>query len=95
MQLTNDLEVDKEAPGGLSSNLTFVESRIFWLSRTQLQCPFARVTLVVDTKSAIFRVRVPSNCENVNVTVTNPRNLLIKIPRLHFVSLFIRLKSFS
>ena len=53
------------ASGWLRADLALVESRIFELDAAQLQCPFARVALMVDGKSSVLGVDRPSNAEDV------------------------------
>ena len=63
------------ASSWLRADLALVESGIFELNATQLQCPFARVALMVDGKSSVLGVDRAANAEDVQIAMTNPRYL--------------------
>jgi hypothetical protein len=63
------------ASGWLGTDLALVESGIFELDATQLQCPFARVALVVDGEPSVLGVDRPADAEDVEVSVTHPGDL--------------------
>lgn len=67
--------MDEIASSRLSADLTLVQSGIFELDRAQLQCPFARVTLVIDGEASVFSVDGPANAEDVQVSMAYPRHL--------------------
>lgn len=66
------MKVDEIAPGGLSPNLAFVESRILWLGGAKLKGPLASVPLVINRKAAVLGVSVSTDGKDVNIPVADP-----------------------
>lgn len=56
-------------------HLTLVDSGIPVLGVLDLECPVFGLLLVDGTEALVARIGVPSNCKQVDVSVSHPRNL--------------------
>lgn len=73
--LTDHLKVHEEASGGLSTDLAFVQSRVFGLGRSELEGPLPRVPLVVHREPPVLGVGVAAHREDVHVPMSHPGHL--------------------
>jgi len=59
----------------LRADLTLVDARVPFLCPFDLQRPLFVVSVMIRLKALIAGVGVPSHCEDVDVSVSYPRNL--------------------
>ena len=59
----------------MRADLTLVDARVPFLCPLDLQRPLFVVSVMIRLKALIAGVGVPSHCEDVNVSVSDPRNL--------------------
>lgn len=72
---TYDLQVDKVADVGRGRDLAFVDPTVPVLRVLDLQHPVLRVRLVDRLEALISRVGVPAHRQQVDVSVSDPRDL--------------------
>lgn len=59
----------------MRADLTLVDARVPFLCPLDLQRPLFVVSVMIRLKALIAGVGVPSHCEDVDVSVSDPRNL--------------------
>ena len=73
--LTDKIQFHRVAFDGLSGNLTVVQTSISLLSKFDLQCPLVRLFVMCRCETLVSRVSVCSNSQNMQISMTNPRDL--------------------
>jgi hypothetical protein len=74
-KLTDNIEVNEIAAYRLCADLTFVDAGVSFLRPLYLQSPLVIVSMVIRLEALVASVRVASNCQDVNVPVSDPRHL--------------------
>ena len=73
--LTDDVQLDEEAPDGLRADLALVPARVPPARLLDLQHPLVPRRVVVRLVARVRRVREPAHGEDVEVAVPDPRHL--------------------
>lgn len=72
------MQSDEEGAHRLRGDLALVDAGVALLSPLDVERPVVRLRRVGRLEPLVARVRVPADGEDVQVAVTDPRNLLTK-----------------
>jgi hypothetical protein len=89
--LTNNCQLHKVTSDWLSIDLTLVSTRVTFLDVFDLENPIVTSRIVDGLEAQISRIGIPTNCQNMQVMVSDPRYLQKQRHQHHNVSAYFEL----
>lgn len=77
--------MDEVAEVRCGRHLALVDAGVPVLGILDLECPVFGLLLVDGTEALVARVSVPSNCEQMDVSVSHPRHLEQKVYKCYLM----------